>query len=151
MIHFRQGKKGDETSVLKLVEEVLSEYGLALNTEEADLDVMDLEAYYINNHGWFEVAEENGQIIGSVGIYKLDEQTCELRKMYLYPKYQGQGIGKALMDHALEGARELGYKVITLQTNSVLVKALPLYEKYGFRQDNGEVCSRCDISMRRRL
>ena len=140
MIHFRQGKKGDETSVLKLVEEVLSEYGLALNTEEADLDVMD-----------FEVAEENGQIIGSVGIYKLDEQTCELRKMYLYPKYQGQGIGKALMDHALEGARELGYKVITLQTNSVLVKALPLYEKYGFRQDNGEVCSRCDISMRRRL
>lgn len=152
MIHFRQAQKGDENQVLKLVEDVLADYGLALNTQEADLDVTDLEAYYRENKGWFEVVEYEGQIIGSVGVYKIDEETCELRKMYLYPSYQGTGIGKALMEHALEAAKELKYKTITLQTNSVLVKALPLYEKYGFEHEEGvEVCSRCDIAMKRSL
>ena len=89
----------------------------------------------------------NNKIIGSVGVYKLNDSTCELRKMYLYKEYQGKSIGKTLLKNALEAAKSLGYTTMTLQTNSLLTKALPLYKSFGFKENNDEVCSRCDISM----
>lgn len=149
---YRNALPGDENQVLKLIEIVLSEYNLNLEPQGADKDVTDLTYNYLKNNGWFQVVENDEKIIGSIGIYKIDDNECELRKMYLYPEYQGQGIGSTLMRNALAKAKELGYKSMTLQTNSILNKALPLYEKYGFVNDNTlEVCSRCDIAMRREL
>ena len=55
------------------------------------------------------------------------------------------------MDDALKMGRKLGYKVMTLQTNSLLNKAIPLYEKSGFKYNSSEVCSRCEVSMEKRL
>ena len=137
MITYRLAKNGDEKEVLKVIGEALSKYGLSLEPNGADFDVSDIEKYYLNNSGWFEVV--------------LDDNECELRKMYLLEGYQGKGIGKKLMDDALNMGRELGYKVMTLQTNSLLNKAIPLYEKSGFKYNSSEVCSRCDISMEKRL
>lgn len=92
------------------------------------------------------------QVLKVIERVLVDEDECELRKMYLYPEFQGQGIGSTLMRNALEKAKELGFKYMTLQTNSVLNKALPLYKKYGFENDDFlEVCSRCDIAMKRQL
>lgn len=145
---YRDGKLGDEKSVLEVVGIVLGQYGLALSEDNVDLDVTDLEKYYFNNNGWFQVVEDNGKIVGSVGIYKIDDEECELRKMYLLEEYRGQGIGKRLIENALEKAKELGYSKITLQTNSLLKKAIPLYNKYGFKEDpEAEVCCRCDMAM----
>lgn len=151
-LNYREAKTGDEVQVLKLIQVVLSEYNLNLEPQGADKDATDLKLNYFNNNGWFQVVEDSGKIIGSVGVYKIDEDECELRKMYLYPEYHGQGIGSALMRNALEKAKELGYEYITLQTNSLLNKALPVYKKYGFVNDDSiDVCSRCDIAMKREL
>ncbi|MEG0296562.1 MAG: GNAT family N-acetyltransferase [Clostridium sp.] len=148
---YRNAVKGDEDQVLKVIGTVLSKYGLELEPNGADYDVTDIEKFYFNDNGWFQVVENNNEIIGSVGVYKIDEKKCELRKMYLYSEYQGQGIGKQLMENALNKAKSLGYKKMELQTNSLLYKALPLYNKYGFKNDDNEVCSRCDISMIKEL
>ncbi len=122
MITYRLAKNGDEKEVLKVIGEALSKYGLSLEPNGADFDVSDIEKYYLNNSGWFEVVLDDNKIIGSVGVYHIDDNECELRKMYLLEGYQGKGIGKKLMDDALNMARELGYKVMTLQTNSLLHK-----------------------------
>lgn len=149
---YRVARKGDEEEILKVIEVALNVYGLKLEPEDADADVVDLEEYYFKQNGWFEVVEFKGKIIGSVGVYHVDDQTCELRKMYLYPQYQGMGIGKQLMEDAIEAAREIGFSTMLLQTSSKLVKALPLYEQYGFVMDEeGEVCTRCDIAMIKHL
>lgn len=149
---FRNGKKGDEKEVLNLIGKVLSGYNLNLEPDGADFDVADIEKSYTNNGGWFQVVVNKGSVIGTVGIYKITNEECELRKMYLDPEYQGLGIGKELMNNALIAGKELGFKIITLQTNSLLNKALPLYDKYGFIQNTDvEVCSRCDIAMIRKL
>lgn len=146
---YREAQPGDENQVLKLIEVVLSEYNLNLEPQGADKDVTNLKSNYLTNNGWFQVVENGEKIIGSVDIYKIDNNECELRKMYLYPEYQVQGIGSTLMRTALEKAKQLGYKYMTLQTNSILIKALPLYKKYGFINDDSiETCSRCDIAMK---
>ena len=150
MITYRLAQKGDEKEVLNVIKDALSKYGLSLELNGADFDVSDIEKYYLNNSGWFEVVLDDDKIIGSVGVYHINDNECELRKMYLLKDYQGKGIGKKLMDDALNIGRELGYKVMTLQTNSLLNKAI-FYEKSGFKYNSSEVCSRCDISMEKRL
>lgn len=143
----RKAKRGDEAKVLQLVEEVLSYYGLELNPESEDLDITDIPKYYTKNNGDFEVIVFKGKIVGSYGVYKLDEETCELRKMYLKQNFQGLGLGNIMIENSFKLAKALNYKKIILQTNSVLYKAVKLYRKYGFEEFDDDVCKRCDIAM----
>ena len=143
----RKAVVGDEEKVLNLVQEVLNLYGLNLNPDDEDLDITDIPKYYTENNGDFEVIEFKGDIIGSYGIYKIDEETCELRKMYLKGNFQGLGLGNIMIENSFKIAKALKYKRITLQTNSVLYKAIKLYKKYGFEEFSEEVCTRCDLAM----
>ncbi|MBD7913804.1 GNAT family N-acetyltransferase [Clostridium sp. Sa3CUN1] len=147
----RKAVVGDEEKVLKLVQEVLNLYGLNLNPNDEDLDITDIPKYYTENNGDFEVIEFKGEIIGSYGIYRIDEETCELRKMYLKKEFQGLGLGNIMLENSLKLAISLNYKKITLQTNSVLYKAVKLYKKYGFEEFEEEVCERCDLAMVREI
>ena len=146
-ITIRKARSGEEPKVLELVKEVLNSYGLELNQECEDLDITDISKYYFNNNGDFEIIEFQGKIIGTYGIYKIDENTCELRKMYLNKNFQGMGLGNIMIENSFKLAKILEYKRITLQTNSALYKAVKLYKKYGFEDFNEDVCSRCDIAM----
>lgn len=143
----RKARAGDEAEILNLVKEALEPYGLQLNPEGEDLDVTDIPKYYMENHGDFEVIEFMGTIIGSYGIYRIDSETCELRKMYLKKNFQGMGLGNIMLENSLKIATSLGYKRMTLQTNSLLYKAIKLYKKYGFEELKEEVCERCDLAM----
>ncbi|MBS5885847.1 MAG: GNAT family N-acetyltransferase [Clostridium sp.] len=150
-ILIRKARDGDEVEILNLVEEVLNLYGLDLNPEVEDLDITDISKYYIQNNGDFEVIEFNGDIIGTYGIYKINDETCELRKMYLKQDFQGMGLGNIMIENSFKIAKSLDYKRITLQTNSVLYKAIKLYKKYGFEDFNEDVCARCDIAMVKKI
>ena len=97
-IRFRRARAGDEEQILKLVEEVLSPYGLKLNPKGEDLDITNITKFYTENNGAFEVLEFKRKIIGSYGIYKIDEETCELRKMYLHKDFQGMGLGNIMIE-----------------------------------------------------
>lgn len=147
--NFRKARAGDEPALLELVGAALGPYGLVIDPDGTDLDLSNLESFYFSKNGWFEVIELEGKIIGSYGLLKVSGSTCELRKMYLYPEHQGKGLGRKMMDKALVKAKELGYTEMTLETNSVLDKAIRLYEKYGFRQYHPEhIVDRCDMAMK---
>lgn len=152
MLKLRQANKEDEHRIMDLVKSVLSDYGLKTNSHQTDKDLSDLEHFYFNKNGWFAVIENENEIIGSYGIFKIDGNTCELRKMYLLKNYQGQGLGKLMMEDAFNKARELGYSEIILETNRLLDKAIALYEKYGFvRYEPSHLSDRCDFAMRRKI
>ena len=147
--NFRKAETKDQEQIYSLVKEVLSTYGLKTDPEETDKDILDLKLYYFNNNGWFEIIEdEYEKIIGSYGIIKISDTLCELRKMYLKKGYQGKGLGKEMMERSIQKAKELSYKEIILETNKVLIKAIGLYKKFGFKEFTPEHLSdRCDQSM----
>jgi GNAT superfamily N-acetyltransferase len=150
---FRPPHPGDKPAVRDLVFGVLREYGLQPDPDGTDADLTDLDAHYGGRGGWFEiVTNAAGEIIGSVGLYRIDDDTCELRKMYLRRDARGRGLGRQLLDHAMAAARTLGCRKVTLETASVLQEAIALYERAGFRRvTEGIHSARCDCAMELKL
>ena len=142
----RPANNKDCEKVTELVYNILKEYNLKPDPAVTDADIKDIEHSYFARGGTFYVLEEkNGSIIGAYGLYSVDRQTCELRKMYLYSSYRGKGLGKLLLEDALSKARQIGFKRMTLETASVLKEAISLYKSYGFVEYQPEhLSSRCD-------
>lgn len=78
----------------------------------------------------------NNEVAGGSGIFPtegLNNDTCELVKMYLSPKYRGQGHGQMLLEKCLEEAMNQGYKKVYLETLPELIQAILMYKKNGFK------------------
>jgi putative acetyltransferase len=134
-LRFRTATNKDREQVQSLVFGVLAEFDLKPDPDATDADLQDIEANYITRGGVFDVIEdENGKLVGTFGLYPLDANTCELRKMYLVPAVRGQGLGKYVLRKAVERAKEMGFKEMVLETSSKLVAAIQLYRQFGLQQ-----------------
>ncbi len=86
------------------------------------------------------VAEQDGKLLGGAGIFPSDGLsggTCELVKMYLLPEARGLGLGRRMIQKAIDWARDAGYDQVYLESMPELRKALSVYEKFGFHYLKG--------------
>jgi GNAT superfamily N-acetyltransferase len=73
---------------------------------------------------------ENEQIIGVGRLDFTENLGSQIRFMAVDDRYQGKGIGRQLMEHMEETARNKGCKETILHAREI---ALPFYEKLGYR------------------
>ncbi len=142
----RHWQPGDRALAAKVIRSVLIEYGLDWEPDAADLDVREVETYYLQTGGEFWVIEQAGKVVGTGAYYPIQREpnAVEIRKMYLLPAARGQGLGRWLL-HQLEAAiavRE--FEQIWIETASVLQEAVKLYESNGYEPAIGVETARCD-------
>ena len=70
----------------------------------------------------------------NTGLTAEGELSYELAKMAVSPQAQGRGIGRSLCLAAIEYARQVGAKVVWLESNRILTPALTMYANVGFRE-----------------
>jgi len=142
---FREGKNQDSDQIIALVYSVLNEYGLIPEPDGVDKDLQAVEDSY--KDGYFGVIENSSGIVATYGLFPLDDQAVEIRKMYARRKARGKGLGKWMVNHLVEIAKYNGYKVVELETASQLKEAISLYQKIGFiEKDFEHKTPRCDKS-----
>lgn len=90
-----------------------------------------VEAYV--TEGECYVADENCDIIGVFVIVPLPEVTVEIKNIAIREDRQGQGIGKKLLQEAINVAKSKGYEHIEIGTGNSSIGQLALYQKCGFR------------------
>jgi GNAT superfamily N-acetyltransferase len=79
------------------------------------------------------VAEADDKIIGEYVLLPTRPETVEIVNIAVDESYQGKGIGKQLVNHAIQQAKLLGCKTIEIGTGNSGVGQLALYQKCGFR------------------
>jgi len=141
MITIRALRKEDNPLLAKIVKDTLAELGANHpNTVYYDPTTDTLFEVFQTPGSKYFLAEIDGEMVGGGGIYPtdgLDDDTCELVKMYLLPQARGHGLGRLLIEKCIEAAREIGYKKIYLETMPELKQAMKVYEKFGFKYLTG--------------
>ena len=84
--------------------------------------------------GTFLIAELDDAPVGCAGLKRLDDDTAELRRVFVREGARGRGVGRALVAATLQAARDLGYTRIRLDTGSYLHAAQALFRASGFRE-----------------
>ena len=79
------------------------------------------------------IAENEEQTIGVYVLLPTRPQTVEIVNVAVAENYQGKGIGKLLVSHAIRVAKTQGYKTIEIGTGNSSIGQLALYQKCGFR------------------
>lgn len=96
-------------------------------------DMDDIQKNYFENGGTFLGMFRDGEMICTGAIRRLDEETCELKRLWLLNEHQGQGLGYRMLQELLSIARGMGYRRIWLETDPVAQsRALHFYRQAGF-------------------
>jgi len=129
----------ESTAHLDLVRELLLEYwenrNLSLYVFNFDQELAGLPGDYAPPDGGLFLAYYNGGISGCVALRKLEPDICEMKRLYLRPKFRGKGIGKFLAQFIIAEAKKMGYKRMRLDTiQSNMQEAIALYRQLGFNE-----------------
>ncbi len=73
------------------------------------------------------------EIIGMIGAKNSDPNTAEIRRLRVDPRHRQQGVGKRLIEEALDFCHGRGYLKVLLDTRVERIPAISLFEQFGFQ------------------
>jgi ribosomal protein S18 acetylase RimI-like enzyme len=95
-------------------------------------EVATLPGLYAPPRGRLLLASDADSIAGCIALRPMGETTCEMKRLFVKPAFQGQGLGRRLAQRAISEARIMGYSTMRLDTLPVMHGAIRLYESLGF-------------------
>lgn len=121
--------------VIKLILHVQNvEYALGIRVEEQP-DILDIQSNYINDGGSFWIAlNNNGKVVGSIGLQKKTNEVAVLKKFFVYKDYRGKEGGIGLYETLLVFAKKQGFTKVILDTPSKATRSHGFYKKVGFKE-----------------
>lgn len=136
---------GHAPEYLMVVRELFVEYanatGLDFCFQNFDQELAELPGKYAPPSGLLVLALNDGQTVGCVALRKLEENVCEMKRLYVRPAFRKQRIGHRLAEAIIASAREIGYARMRLDTLASMKPAIALYESLGFRRIPAYYCN----------
>ena len=121
--------------IRELFLEYVQSLGFSLCFESFDQELAALPGDYAPPDGRLLLATSNGDPAGCVALRKLEPEICEMKRLYVRPRYRGKSLGRQLAEKIIAEARQLGYKKLRLDTFEAIMKtAVAMYRQLGFRE-----------------
>jgi ribosomal protein S18 acetylase RimI-like enzyme len=117
--------------------ELFEEYARAIDVDlcfqdfAAELD--RLSVMYAPPAGALLLAKAGGQTAGCVGLRKLRDDICEMKRLYVRPEFRGRHLGRRMAEDIARRGRGLGYRTLVLDTLGTMEAAQKLYLSMGFK------------------
>lgn len=100
---------------------------------EFEQELAGLPGKYAPPQGRLLLAVDAGQAAGCVALRDLGDGICEMKRMFVYTRLHGRGIGRALADRVVAEAKAAGYGRMRLDTSIGQAEAIGLYKSAGFQ------------------
>lgn len=117
---------------MRLVREMLEEYGHAtridLSFQNFDHELATLPFEYDP----ILIAWTDGTAAGVVALRRIDDATCEMKRLYVRPEFRGKSVGRSLSQAMIAEAKQRGFQRMRLDTLPAMQEAIRLYESLGF-------------------
>ena len=135
----------DVTDVAAFEELLLDYYGVVLKVLEAaggpvlaPQDMVDSSIDHLDEmlppEGRLALARsQDGRLMGCGALRRIRPNAVEMKRMFVRPEAQGQGLGRKLFEMRIAEARKMGCRVIYADTVRGNRSMLSMYEKYGFQ------------------
>ncbi len=85
----------------------------------------------LNDHAYYECAEENGDIVGYMGMWKIIDE-CHITNVAVLPNHRNKGIATMLIEKIIEVCKCSEIESMTLEVRESNLTAINLYTKFGF-------------------
>jgi N-acetylglutamate synthase-like GNAT family acetyltransferase len=90
------------------------------------------EFYYNHSYNFWYAVNDEGKILGSIGLKKNSSHYGEIKKLFVIKDYRGKGVAQKLMDTLLKAALKHKFEFLVLGTVDRLHAAHKFYSKFGF-------------------
>jgi len=117
----------------QLFEEYAAALGIDFCFQNFGVELANLPGEYAPPEGRLFLAQAEDGFAGCVALRKIADSICEMKRLYVRPKFRKRNGGRLLADAVVNAAREIGYESMRLDTLSSLTAAIALYRSLGFR------------------
>ncbi len=164
-LQIRTATNADCEAVVRVISAVFDEYSFTWDEGDYHADLYDLEGYYAAQGDSFFVAEQDGVVVGTVGLARypllegvtgqLEEREgfirvlgtdCSLERLYVDPNARRSGIGFQLVRHVVDLAKSEARTGMELWSDKKFVDAHRLYGKFGAKVVGDRICHDPDQS-----
>ncbi|URZ08077.1 hypothetical protein CLROS_034430 [Clostridium felsineum] len=122
-----------------------------LELQNYDSELEHLEEKYGLPYGRLYIVKAKNKIVGCIGLRKIDNENCEMKRLYVREEFRGHKIAGQLVKTIIKDAKEIGYKSMLLDTLPFLKGAINLYKKFGFYEIESYNNSPMDTSIYMKL
>ncbi len=129
-----KAKEEDLDSVRELFLQYVESLPFELDFQDFDKEFRTLPGKYAEPYGTIILAVQNKEPIGCIALRKLEDNICEMKRLYVKPEVRGKGIGIKLATEIIEQAKEKEYKIMRLDTLVSMKSAVNLYKQLGFKE-----------------
>lgn len=124
----------DADGVRELILSILAKEYPFDRSAYSDSDLNKIAETYGGPGDSFFVVEENGEIVGTVGVKAESPTDALLRRLFVDVKHREHGYGSALVDKAIEFCKRKGYKHVFFRCTGRMANAMKLCIKKGFKE-----------------